>query len=262
MISLERRGGRVLRIGHRGAAALAPENTIDSFRAAVRAGVDLVELDVLELHDGALVVAHSYDLAEVSHGKLTGSLREWTLPRLRASSPEVPTFDETLAFFANEAPDVGIHVDLKVSGRERDIVSALRGHGVAGRSFLTTFDPRSTRSLASVAPDVRVGLTVPRSVLGITENGRTALVARLGLAALRGLMPLVVSPTVSLARASALVLHHSAVRDEVVERAHRRGIPVVAWTVDDPDELVRVDAAGVNAIVTNDPAIFASTLET
>lgn len=262
MISLERRDGRVLRIGHRGAAALAPENTLDSFRAAVGAGVDLVELDVLELRDRALVVAHSHDLAEVSHGKLTGSLREWTLSRLRASAPEVPTFQEALAFFANEAPGVGIHVDLKVRGREREIVGALRGHEVAGRSFVTTFDPRSTRVLASLAPDVRVGLTVPRSVLGITENGRTARAARLGLAVLRGVMPLVVSPTVSVARASALVLHHSAVRDEVVERAHRRGIPVVAWTVDDPAELARVDAAGVNAIVTNDPGIFASTLET
>ena len=48
MISLERPGGRPLRIGHRGAPALAPENTLPSFRAAVDVGVDLVEFDVAE----------------------------------------------------------------------------------------------------------------------------------------------------------------------------------------------------------------------
>ena len=59
LISLERRDGRPLRIGHRGAPALAPENTLRSFRAAVEVGVDLVEFDVIALDDGELVVAHS-----------------------------------------------------------------------------------------------------------------------------------------------------------------------------------------------------------
>ena len=75
MICLERRDGRPLAIGHRGAAALAPENTVHSFRAAVSAGVDLVEFDLLALADGTLVVAHSYDLHEVGHGGLAGTMR-------------------------------------------------------------------------------------------------------------------------------------------------------------------------------------------
>ncbi|WP_410962308.1 glycerophosphodiester phosphodiesterase family protein, partial [Salmonella sp. SAL4355] len=59
MIDLGRRDGRPLRVGHRGAPALAPENTLRSFRAAVEHGVDLIELDVLDLVGGPLVVAHS-----------------------------------------------------------------------------------------------------------------------------------------------------------------------------------------------------------
>ena len=76
MIRLERRDGRPLRIGHRGAATLAPENTLRSFRVAVETGVDLIEFDVLALRSGELVIAHSNDLHEVSHGAATGSVRD------------------------------------------------------------------------------------------------------------------------------------------------------------------------------------------
>jgi glycerophosphoryl diester phosphodiesterase len=70
-----RRDARVLRVGHRGAAALEPENTLASLRRAVELGVDFVEFDVLDLADGTLVLAHSDDLLEVSHGAAGGSVR-------------------------------------------------------------------------------------------------------------------------------------------------------------------------------------------
>jgi glycerophosphoryl diester phosphodiesterase len=72
-------GAPPLRIGHRGAAALAPENTIRSLRAAVEHGVDLVEFDVLDLPRGPLVLAHSDRLDEVSDGRAHGSVRDRTI---------------------------------------------------------------------------------------------------------------------------------------------------------------------------------------
>ena len=262
MISLERRDGRPLVIGHRGAGALAPENTLRSFRAAVEAGVDFVEFDVLALEDSELVVAHSYDLQEVTHGRVMGTMRNWSFARLREAYPEVPSLDEALGFFCEEARDVGIHVDLKVRGREHDVVGALRRFGVVERSFMSSSDPRATRSLAALGGELRTGITVPRSVLGITDDGRGALIARAGLVVLRGVLPVLAGYVIALSRASALVLHHSTVGASVVRRAHERGHAVVTWTVDDAAELARVDAAGVDAVVTNDPRIFASTLET
>jgi len=260
VISLERRDDRPLRIGHRGASALAPENTLASFREAVRVGVDLVELDVLSLRDGALVVAHSHDLREVSHGELEGSMRAWGLRTLRATCPDVPTLDEALSFFVDEAPKLGVHLDMKVRGRERDIVDALRRRGLVERTLVSSFDLRSTRTLSLLDGALCVGITVPRSVLGITEDGRAPWLARGGLAGLRRTMPSVAGSILTLARASALVLHHSVVTPQVVRRAHARSAAVVTWTVDDPSELARVDAAGVDAVVTNDPRIFMSTL--
>jgi len=262
LISLERRDGRPLRIGHRGAAVLAPENTLPSFRAAVEAGVDLIEFDVLDLRDGELVIAHSNDLREVSHGVADGTVRDRSLQSLREICPDVPTLDEALAFFVDEAGQVGIHLDLKIRGREPDIVAALRRFGLVERSFVSSFSFRTVRTLARIDPGVRAGITVPRGVLGVTESGRGAPIARVGLGLLRRVTPLATPLALSAARATALVLHHSLAGEAAVRRAHDRGAAVIAWTVDDPRDLVRVDQAGVDAVVSNDPRIFASTLET
>ncbi len=261
MISLERRDGRPLRIGHRGAAALAPENTLLSFRVAVDAGMDLIEFDVLDLRDGQLVIAHSNDLGEVSHGAASGTVRDRSLESLREICPNVPTLDEGLAFFVDEQ-ETGLHLDLKTRGTEVDVVEALRRFDLLERSFVSSFHFRTVRRLAEIEPRIRTGITVPRSVLGITESGRGAPIARIGLGLLRRAAPLAAPLALFPSHATALVLHHSLVGEATVHRTHSRGAAVVTWTVDDPLDLARVEEAGVDAVVTNDPRIFVSTLET
>lgn len=262
MISLERRDGRPLRIGHRGAAALAPENTLASFRAAVEAGVDLIEFDVFALRSGELVVAHSNDLFEVSHGAAHGSVRALSLPALRAVAPELPTLDDALGFFAEEAPFVGAHVDLKVSGRERDIVDALRSFGLEERAFVSSALFRAARRFGQLGSGARFGITVPRAMLGISDENRGASIARPALRVLRRVVPPLVPALLRSSKATALVLHHSVVSPASVRAAHARGAAVVAWTVDTVEDLARVEAAGVDGVVTNDPRVFASTIDT
>lgn len=261
MISLERRDGKPLRIGHRGAAALAPENTLQSFRAAIEAGVDLIEFDVLDLRGGELVIAHSNDLREVSHGAASGTVRDRSLESLREICPEVPTLDEGLTFFRDEGGETGLHLDLKIRGTEDDVVAALRRFDLVERSFVSSFHFRTVRRVAEIEPRMRAGITVPRSMLGITESGRGAPIARVGLGLVRGVTPFAAPLALFASHATALVLHHSLAGEAAVRRAHDRGAAVVAWTVDDPRDLARVDEAGVDAVVSNDPRIFASTLE-
>jgi glycerophosphoryl diester phosphodiesterase len=236
VISLERRDGRPLRIGHRGAPALAPENTLRSFRAAVKAGVDLVEFDVIAAPDGALVVAHGPEDV----------------------GPETPTLDEALRFFVDEAPAVGAHLDLKLTRREADVVAAVREHGLARRSFVSSYYFGTARSVAALDGDLRTGFTVPRRVFRLSETGRGAPLTRVGLRLLRRVTPFAVRPLLWATRATALVLHHSLVTRASVRAAHARGVAVVTWTVDDPLLLARVEAAGVDAVVTNDPRLFRS----
>jgi glycerophosphoryl diester phosphodiesterase len=262
MISLERRGGRPLRIGHRGAAALAPENTLRSFHAAIEAGVDLVEFDVLDLLDGTLVVAHSNDLVEVSHGAARGTVRDRTLDELREPCPELPTLDEALAFFVDDAPGVGLHVDLKSVAAAPGVAAALGRVGLQGRTLVSSFHVQALQATARLEPSVRTGISFPRDRAGLHGRRGTAVLVGGGLRVLRTFTPRLVGRLLSRSGASVLVLHHLLAGPAAVRAAHDRGAPVVAWTVDDTRDLARVDAAGVDAVVADNPTIFVSTLPT
>ena len=257
MIDLRRRdGGPVLRIGHRGAASLAPENTLRSLRAAVGLGVDLVEFDVLDLPRGPLVLAHSDHLEEVSHGVATGSVRARSLGELREVAPELPTFDEALAFFADEAPDVGLHVDLKLTTRFDELCAALERFGVVERTVVSSTHAASLREVARRAPSVRVGFTFPEDRLGVSRKPLLQPLVGRGLAAARALVPRLLPRMVSRAGASVLMLQHQLASRSAIARMHAVGVPVLAWTVDDPAELERVVAAGADGVITNDPRLF------
>ena len=135
--------GRLLRVGHRGAAALEPENTLRSFTRAVELGCDLVEFDVLQLVDGTLVVAHSDDLLEVSHGAAAGHVvteEPRCSPRCRPRAPDASTRPSSCSPVSTGS---ALHVDLKGSGFEAAVAHAIRRHGLIERAVVSTVHPPS-----------------------------------------------------------------------------------------------------------------------
>jgi glycerophosphoryl diester phosphodiesterase len=261
VIALDRLEGRPLLIGHRGAASLAPENTLASIRAATAAGVDLVEFDVLELASGELVLAHSNDLREVSHGRARGTVGDKPLSELLEIAPHLPTFDAALEVFRDEAPHVGVHVDLKSAQSVEKVASTLRRFGLVGRTLVSSVHLSALRRLSRLEPGLRTGASYPRDRLGVSGRRGSEPVIRVVLQAARPLTPIVARALLARSRASALVLHHGLVTERLVRVSHARGIPVVAWTVDDPLDATRLDEAGVDALVVNNPATFVFTLE-
>jgi glycerophosphoryl diester phosphodiesterase len=256
VISLERRAGRPLRIGHRGAAALAPENTLRSFRAALSAGVDLIEFDVLELRSGELVIAHSSDLLEVSHGAVRGDVRDRPLASLRAVAPELPVLDEALRFFAEEAPETGVHVDVKSMGGEDRIVEALHRFGLVERALVSSFMPGILREVTRLEPRLRTCISFPRDRLRVAGRRGSRSLVGAGLRVLRPVTPALVGRLLAHARATTLALQHVLVTRRVVSRAHARGAAVIAWTLETERDIERVTDAGVDAIVVDDPRLF------
>ena len=235
MIELRREAGRFARVGHRGASALAPENTPEAFALAVELGCDMLEFDVLALADGTIVVAHD---------------------RRASGAPGVVTLDAALAFCADELPGVGLQVDLKRRGIEAAVVDALRRHGVIERSWVSGFDADSLRRVAELEPDLPRSFTLPRDRFGVSKRGPLAPLVRGALRSLGASLPRRIPAVLARARATALTLHHSVTSEEAIARAHELGAPVYVWTVDDREAAERLVRWGADGIITNDPRVF------
>jgi glycerophosphoryl diester phosphodiesterase len=226
--------GGYLRVGHKGAAALAPENTIASLRAALAEGVDIVEFDVTAAPAG-LVLAHS------AH-----------------EIPEEPALlDEALAYLAKSAPpEVGLDLDLKSFGYEEEIVRALRRHGLTGKTLVCSVFPDSLRVVKELEPELSTGLSYPYDRRGVATRPLLAPAVTAGIAALRRTLPYRIAGMLGRARADAVMLEHRVLSRSTVERCHRLGVAVFAWTIDDPVELERVVATGIDGVISNDPRIL------
>jgi glycerophosphoryl diester phosphodiesterase len=260
LIDLFRRDGRPLVVGHRGAPALAPENTIASFETAVALGVDLVELDVLALRHGPLVVAHSHRLEEVTHGRALGHVGDRSLAELRELAPALATFDEALAWFATEGRGVGVLADLKLGARADEVAAAVERHGLAERVVATSVRTSVLRALARHGPHIRIGFTYPEDRLELSRRRHLRPAVRAALAALRASVPPRVPRLLNRAGATALMLQHTLVSRATVDKAHQSGAAVLAWTVDEPADVLRVVAAGIDGVITNDPPMLLATL--
>jgi glycerophosphoryl diester phosphodiesterase len=256
LIALRRPLGQFARVGHRGASALAPENTLQALELAVELGCDMLEFDVLDLADGTLVLAHSNNLREVSHGVARGRVRARSLDALRRVAPGLPTLDEALAFCAERLPGIGLQLDLKRRGVERGVADALRRHEVLDRSWVSGFDAPALRLLAELEPDLPRSYTLPRDRFGISKHGPLAPVVRRALASIGASLPRRLPALLAKARAGAATLHYSVASPAAISRAHEVGAAVYAWTVDDPRVAERLVQDGVDGIITNDPRIF------
>jgi len=233
-VNLRRREGPPLVVGHRGAAAVAPENTLAALEAAVAAGAHLVEFDI----GPDLRLAHS-DL----------EVPEQTL-----------SLDEALAFLAEN--DVGVHLDMKRPGYEQAVVDAIGRHLLTERAIVSTAFASSSRRLAAIAPVLPRAIGYPRDSLGVARFAWPAGLTRAGAAALRQAMPVRVPPLIRVARATVLSLHHTLCSRLTVRVAHSMGVPVLGWTANDPAAVRRLAGLGVDGIVSDDPEMALKTLAT
>jgi glycerophosphoryl diester phosphodiesterase len=225
----------VIRIGHRGAAALAPENTLRSIERALEVGVDMVEVDVVPLADGTLVLAHDPP----------------------GETGDLPTLDEALAFVADRS--VQVMLDVKGPGYERALVEAVRRAGLVERTLVSSCYPETVRLLGGLEPGLRRGLTYPFDRLGISSRRFLRPAVRGALGTLRATLPLRIGRLLARADASVATLNYTVISAAVVRSCHARGAQVLAWTVDDPVVAARLAALGVDGMISDDPRIVPGT---
>ena len=211
-------------IGHRGAAGLAPENTLASFRRAVELGVDAVELDV-HVVDGELVVIHDDTVERTTDG--TGALGDYGLAALRAldagDGERIPLLDEV---FEAVPRSVGINVELKGTGSGAVLADRLGddGHAV----LVSSFDRQELRQFHARRPEVPCAPLHHRLRRGMAAEARA-----LG--------------------AWSINVAEGLVERTLVERLGAAGFPVLAYTVNDAARAAHLAKLGVAGVFTDFP---------
>jgi glycerophosphoryl diester phosphodiesterase len=234
-------------VAHRGDSANLPENTIEAFDSAVRAGAEAVEFDVRITSEGIPVVMHDAHVDRTTDGSgLVSSLSIEQVRRLRIALPGggaagVPTLEDALRSLAGRA---AADIEIKnVPGdpefdpdREEAVeatLAAIDATGFDGPVIVSSFNPWSIARSRELAPRIPTGLLTDPSVdaeagfMFAKEQGHAWLLSFAG-AVLR-------APT------------------GFADRVHDAGLRVGTWVSDDPDEAIALMRAGVDAVATNDP---------
>ncbi len=170
--------------------------------------------------------------------------------------PDAPPLGEGLALAVRLG--IGVQMDVKQSGVEEGVVDALRRSGLLDRSFVSSFSLRTLRAFAALEPRLPRSLTYPEDRLGITGSRALGPAVRLGLAALRVLLPLRLPRFIRAAGASAVTLNWAVVTPRAIEVCHRRGVAVYVWTVNEPAVAKTLVESGVDGIITDDPRLFST----
>jgi glycerophosphoryl diester phosphodiesterase len=219
----------LLKIGHRGAKAYESENTLSSFQRAIALGVDAVELDVRKTKDNKIVVIHNSDVNKTTNG--SGSVSDLTLEEIQKVVTEkgehIPTLGEVLDFVGKQ---VKILVELKETGIEKQVLDLISEKGMIENVIIISFHEEALRKVRELNDEVATGLIYVRH--------KNPVQSALDLKA-EYLLPL-------------YRFTHSA----NVKKAHEKGLKVIVWTINTPEEAIEYKKKGVDGIATDRPDIL------
>jgi glycerophosphoryl diester phosphodiesterase len=241
----ERSGNGLRLVGHKGADLIAPGNTLESFHAAVEAGVDTIELDVLWLRDAHLPLEQRAPLV-IAH--------DWHDAERRTPLTLTEALD---AFLAPPLHEVEIDLDVKLPGREEEIVAALRERELVGRAMVSTMELYSLARIRELEPELRRGWTYPK----VTKDWASKRWAKgpmlAALVAMRHRLPGLAAQELPRLGVESMWVYHPLITRRLARIAEIAGVELIAWTVDDLPRMRKLHAAGVTGLCSNDPRLFA-----
>jgi glycerophosphoryl diester phosphodiesterase len=248
-------------IGHRGASALAPENTLAAFARALRDGAAGIELDVRLSRDGVPFVIHdamlrgrlrkrfvsrmtAAQLQQIDAGSWFNR-RHRDLARLEYTRQTIPKLDDVFALL-NAQPNKRsiVYVELKC-GRSRtknedlarETLKVINRNQMEERVIVISFNHNAVARVKELNPSIRTGaLFGPR-------QAPLRLVDKIISTAIRH-------------NADELCLHHQVITRKIAAAAHLNHLPIVIWTVDNPKWMSRARELSVHAVMTNDPTVM------
>jgi glycerophosphoryl diester phosphodiesterase len=250
-------------IAHRGASALAPENTLAAFARGFDDGADGFELDVRLARDGIPVVIHdatlhrtglvdnaiagmtSTEISEVDVGSWFNRAHP-ELAKDKYAREAVPSLERVFQFVMDREPvrKYTIYAEMKTDDKRslalvESVAHLIKRYGFHERVVVASFDLDAIAHLKVIDASIRTGaLFAPRQAAGARLSSRKIIAAA------------------AAHRADELLLHKLIARTRLVDAAANRNLPVVVWTVDDPIWLERAGNLKIHALITNNPALF------
>jgi glycerophosphoryl diester phosphodiesterase len=217
----------VLRIGHRGACGHAPENTLRSIAQAIKQGCDLVEVDVQRTKDGHLVLIHDLRVDRTTNGK--GLVAEMNLEDLRkfdaGGGHKIPTLEEALEAATGR---IGLILEVKAEGLAYDLCSIVRASGFTGPILYASFLHNELQHLRRADPEARIVVLLKRP-----PKDPTAEAARL--------------------QATHVGLRFDTATKPLVTTLHKARLTTFVYTVNNPKDIQRMRALGVDGIISDFP---------
>jgi glycerophosphoryl diester phosphodiesterase len=219
-------------IGHRGAAGHAPENTLTSFHKAVQLGADMVELDVHLCATGEPVVIHDDTVDRTTDG--SGRVRDLSLEDLRrldaGGGERVPTLVDVIDEMSGRT---ALNVELKGLGcvdRVHEVISDAVGDGLMSQDgfLVSSFHLGMLEWMRALSDDVRLGVLVKEDPAQVFDFAQRI-------------------------HAYSVNPYHKRMGLEFVSSAHGRGLKVYPWTVNEPGDIAKAKAMGVDGIISDYP---------
>ena len=229
--------GDALITAHRGAKAVAPENTMAAFKAAMDAGADFIELDVQRTKDGQVLVLHDADFMRMGGDpRRVADLTAAEVASIDIGRKRGPQFTGERAPMLQEVIDLvrgrmKVNIELKYNvpdpGLAPAVVELLRREDFIDQVVITSLDYGALRQTRSIEPRLKTGHIVTASMGDVLRT-----------------------------EADFLSLNSAKATTSLVRRARAAGKDVAVWTVNDPEVMLRMIERGADNIITDDPALL------
>ena len=233
---------------HRGFSSRYPENTMMAFEAARDAGADGIEMDVHLTKDGEVVVIHDENLLRTTGvDKMVGDCTLSEITAIKASKTMsdkfdtyVPSFDEFCAFIKESCMKANVELKTGViyyPGIEEKVASVVKKYGIEDKVIFSSFNPLSLVIMQRYLPECKMGFLFSNSI-NIKHISHLAKEVAF----------------------SYLHPDYKVISEEMLQETKACGLGINAWTINDPEEVKRLMAWGVEGTITNDPEMCLKTI--
>lgn len=234
---------RIWKVAHRGASGETPENTISSFKRAIAQGAEIIETDARLSEDKEIILIHDETVERTTNGK--GRVSQLTLKELKGldagswfgkkfSGEKIPTLSEAIEVIRKRAK-----LNIEFKGEDFLLVSKvmdlLKEEGFIKKVILSSFDYLFVKKAKRLEPQVITGLLFATSL----QKEKSYNYWRW---------------------ADIILPRYNLVSEDLIARAHSRGLKVIAWTVDNPKKIKKLVYLKVDGIASNYPALLTKVL--